>query len=63
MPSSSAMELLYTYALQHNYIFLSWPVDRDAYISEQMEDPVTYQQFHYCATDAYCSLFRFRIVQ
>lgn len=42
MSSVSAMYLLYTYALQLNYIFLSWPADQEAYISEQMEDPVTY---------------------
>lgn len=36
MPSFSAMCLMY------NCIFLSWPVDQEATICEQMEDPVTY---------------------
>lgn len=42
MPSVSAMYLLYTYALQRIYIFVSRPVDQEANISEQMKDPVTY---------------------
>lgn len=41
MPCISAVYPLYTYALQHNYMCLSCPVDREAYISEEMEDPVT----------------------
>lgn len=31
---------------QLSYIFLSCPVDQEACISEQMEDPVTLQQFN-----------------
>lgn len=44
-------------------LYPSCPVDQGAYVSEQMEYPVTFEQFHSCVTDAYCSLFHLRIVQ
>lgn len=43
MPSISATYLLYTCALQLSYIFLRCPVDQEAYVSEQIKDPVMFE--------------------